>query len=93
MSLASVAQGRRIPSVHDHNASRTPRRRPFLLVGVPADVLLRQAPDEEEDEEEDEDDGKENDDDDDTTDDGYSKARRVQWQIGVRGGRQRPLGS
>ena len=56
-------------------------------------VLLRQAPDEEEDEEEDEDDGKENDDDDDTTDDGYSKARRVQWQIGVRGGRQRPLGS
>jgi hypothetical protein len=42
---------------------------------VPADVLLRQEPDEEEDEEEDEGDGKEkeDDEDDDTTDDGYSE--------------------
>ena len=40
---------------------------------VPADVLLRQEPDEEEDEEEDEGDGKENDDDDDEDDDGYSE--------------------
>jgi hypothetical protein len=41
---------------------------------VPADLLLRQVPDEEEDEEEEEDDRKkEDDEDDDTTDDGYSE--------------------
>jgi hypothetical protein len=39
---------------------------------VPADVLLRQEPDEEEDEEEDEGDRKEDDEDEDT-DDGYSE--------------------
>lgn len=41
--------------------------------GLPADVLLREEPDEEEDEEEDENDGKEDDDDGDETDDGYSE--------------------
>ncbi|MGA8149349.1 MAG: hypothetical protein WB952_00100 [Terriglobales bacterium] len=40
---------------------------------LPADVLLREEPDEEEDEEEDENDGKEDDDDGDETDDGYSE--------------------
>ncbi|MGC1648486.1 MAG: hypothetical protein WA741_21935 [Candidatus Sulfotelmatobacter sp.] len=40
---------------------------------VPADVLLRQEPDEEEDEEEDDGDGKKEDDDDADKDDGYSE--------------------
>ena len=40
---------------------------------VPADVLLRQQPDEEEDEEEDEGDGKEDDADNDEDDAGYSE--------------------
>jgi hypothetical protein len=40
---------------------------------VPADVLLRQEPDDEEDEEEDKDDGKEDNDDDEENGDGYSE--------------------
>jgi hypothetical protein len=48
---------------------------------VPADFLLRQERDEEDDEEEDDGNGNGKEDDD---DDVCSKARRVQWQTGVR---------